>query len=65
MGTIIIILLVAAGIGGLIGLLTGGTKEDVAGAALGGAMYAGSCLFQLAGLAIAVMLGLWVLSWIF
>ena len=65
MGTIIVIILVVAGIGGIIGLLSGGSGEDAAAGAMGGAIFAGSCLFELVMTALVFLAGLWVLSLIF
>lgn len=65
MTTILIILAVAAGIGGLIALFSGGKKEDVAAGAAAGAMLTGSCLFQLLIAGAMALAGIWLLSKIF
>jgi hypothetical protein len=69
--TIIYIILGVAAVFGIVAFIfsnSGDPKErasEAAGAAAGGAMMAGSCLFQAAILAGMVILGFWVLSKIF
>lgn len=71
MGTIVIIIIVVAalfGIGAFIFSDKGSPKDratDAAGAAAGGAFFAGSCLFQLVIMALMALAGLWVLRLIF
>jgi hypothetical protein len=64
MGTIILIILLAAGVGAVFGLFSG-EKGGVATGAIGGAYMAGSCLFQLVMIGLMVVAGIWVLSLIF
>lgn len=71
MKTVLIIIAVVAvvfGVGAYVSSEKGDPKEraaDAAGAAAGGAIFAGSCLFQLAILGVMALVGLWVLGLIF
>lgn len=65
METIITIIIIAALIGGAIGFFSSGKGEDAAAGAMGGAMFAGSCLFQLLIYGIVIFLAIWVFSLVF
>ena len=66
MGTILTIIVVVALIGGAIGFFSsGGKTQDAAAGAVGGAMMAGGCIFQLLIAGAMALAGLWLLSLIF
>ncbi len=71
MGTIITIVAVIAGLFGLGAFISSNKSSpkdraaEAAGAAAGGAMFAGGCLFQLLIAGLMALGGLWLLSKIF
>ena len=64
MGTIIMIIVAAAVIGGIFGIFSG-EKDGAATGAIGGAYVAGSCLFQLLITGLVIMAAIWVFSLVF
>lgn len=66
MKTIILIILVVAAIGAIFGFFSGEKKgEDAAAGAVGGAVLAGGCLFQLFIYGLIFAAAIWVVSLVF
>ena len=66
METLLKIVLIAAAVGAIVSYFSGEKKgEDAAAGAIGGAMFAGSCLLQLFFYGLMFMAAIWVFRLVF